>query len=72
VLFNNFFRLPEKEKWRNQKVRITMKVPVGQKIHFNESMENLLYEMENSNDTWNEDMIGKTMIMTPSGLTYSK
>lgn len=72
VIFSNFFRLPEHEKWRNQKVKITLKVPVGQKLHFNESMENLLYDHDVENGTWNEDMIGKTMIMTPTGLGYGK
>ncbi len=72
IVFGNFFRLADHEKWRNQKVKITMKVPVGQKIHFNKSMENLLYDHDVENNTWNEDMIGKTMVMTPTGLGYGK
>ena len=72
VVISNFFRLPEREKWRNQKLNITIKVPVGQKIHFNPSMENILYDRENFSGSWNEDMIGKTMKMTATGLVLSK
>jgi hypothetical protein len=66
--FDNFFRLSQEEKWRNQKVRITLRVPVGQKIHFNENMVNLLYNHEMLDESWGEEMLGKTWVMTATGL----
>jgi len=68
---NNYFNLPAREKWRNQKVRVAFKVPVGQKVRFDKSMENLLYVDHSMDDSWNEEMIGKVMVMTPTGLTFS-
>lgn len=68
---DNLFDLPVHEKWRNQHVRIAVRVPVGQKLCFDKSMENLLITDNAMDETWNEDMIGKTMIMTPTGLTES-
>jgi phage shock protein PspC (stress-responsive transcriptional regulator) len=67
----NYFTMPLTEKWRNQKVRLTLRVPVGQKIHFNESMLKLFYNEDVTDESWNEDMIGKTMVMTPTGLNYA-
>jgi hypothetical protein len=67
--FENFFTISQDEKWRNQKVRLTLRIPVGQKVHFNESMLNLLYTDEQADESWDEDMIGKTMIMTATGLS---
>lgn len=66
--FANFFEMPRTEKWRNQKLRLTLRVPVGQQLHFNESMLNLIYYEDYTDDTWDDDMIGKTMVMTASGL----
>ena len=67
-----FFVMPQDAKWRNQKVRLTLRVPVGQKIHFNESMMNLLYNYEVYDDSWDEDMVGETLVMGTKGLVYSQ
>ncbi len=67
---SNYFSLPQNEKFRDQKVRITVNVPLGQKLIFDKSMENLLYYDDFSDDSWDEEMPGHTMVMTMTGLQY--
>jgi phage shock protein PspC (stress-responsive transcriptional regulator) len=68
IWIDNHFTLPEGEKWRNQKVTLTLKVPEGQVIHLRRNMEMLLHRSDQADDTWSDEMIGKNMIMTAGGL----
>lgn len=58
------------QKWRNQQVRITLKVPEGKSVYLGEEMEQIIYDIRNTTNTLDYDMTGKTWIMTKEGLAY--
>ena len=65
--FDQFFKLPEKEVWREQKVDIVVKVPVGCRIVIDENMQSIINRHEHSPYR----LSGETWIMTESGLEES-
>ncbi len=67
--FDPYFFLNEDEKWRDQEVHITLKVPVERVIFFNERMVDIIYDVDNISNTWDGDMIGKYWVMKPEGLS---
>ncbi|WP_372934285.1 PspC domain-containing protein [Mariniphaga sediminis] len=69
LLFEPYFFLEEGDKWRDQEVYITIKVPEGKSIFLDESMVDIIYDIENTTNTWDGDMIGKYWEMKPKGLT---
>lgn len=69
LYFDPYFILGEKEKWRGQEVEITVKVPDGKAVYLNENIVDIINDIENVSNTWDNDMVGKTWIMKPEGLT---
>lgn len=68
ISFDPYYFLKDKAKWRNQEVTLTLKVPVGKSIYLNHKMKDIIYDIENTENMWDGDMIGKTWIMTVDGL----
>jgi phage shock protein PspC (stress-responsive transcriptional regulator) len=68
LVFDPWFQIGENEKWRNQKVDITLKIPEGMAVYLGENMDRIINNIENVSDTWDHDMIGKTWVMQPNGL----
>ena len=66
--FDRFFSIPNQTKWRNQKVNIIVKVPVGSNIFIDQSMEKLIHDIENISGTSDFKMLGKSWEMTEEGL----
>jgi len=65
IIFDQWFRLPEKEKWRKQEVRIILEIPVGQKIYCHRDLSGIL---DYKYGRMPFRLIGKTLIMTDGGL----
>jgi phage shock protein PspC (stress-responsive transcriptional regulator) len=55
--------------WRNQRVNLKVKVPVGKTIYLDESLRSILKDVHNTSDTYDEDMVNKYWTMKPEGLT---
>ena len=70
LTFDPWFLLGEKGIWRDQRVDITLKVPEGGMVYLSDGMEEIVYDIENLSDTWDRDMVGKTWIMLPEGLSW--
>jgi len=69
LTFDPWF-LPGKEaRWHDQRVEITLKLPENMSVHLGEGMERLIYDIDNVTHTWDGEMIGKTWVMKPEGLT---
>ena len=66
--FSAYFDILKEDKWRDQSVRIVLKVPVGKVIYLNRNMKNIIYDIENVSDTWDDDMVGRRWVMTLDGL----
>ncbi len=55
-------------QWKIQKVRFTLRIPVGMKVHLNENTRIILSNIENVNEYWDDRMVNKTWQMTINGL----
>lgn len=69
LLFDPYFFLKEGDKWRNQRLFITLKVPEGKGVYLDEDMVDIIYDVENVTNTYDRDMVGKYWEMKPEGLT---
>ena len=72
LLFDPYFLLDEEGKWRNQDVDITIKIPEGKAVYIGENMNKIIYDIENTSNTWDADMVGKTWEMKADGLTLKE
>lgn len=73
ITFDECFKLSEDGKWRNQKLRLVLKIPVGKVIYMDDELGKIIYDIENTSNTHDRDMLGKYWIMTKDGLAlYSK
>jgi phage shock protein PspC (stress-responsive transcriptional regulator) len=71
IVLDPYFLLKKHDKWRSQKCILTLKVPDGKVIFFDESILPLIQEIENTSDTWVGDMINSYWVMKPEGLSLS-
>jgi len=63
-----YYFLNDNAKWRRQEVSMILKVPEGKSVFINEKMEAIIHDIENVNNMWDGDMVGKIWTMTPDGL----
>lgn len=61
-------RFPADDKIRAQYVRFIIQVPVGKSIFFRNGSEDIIDDVDNTTNTYDDDMIGKSWTMTPQGL----
>jgi hypothetical protein len=66
--FNPYFSLYRKNTWRDQKVKLTLKVPVGKTVYISDKLSEIIKDIDNVTDTWDGDMVGKYWVMTTDGL----
>lgn len=66
--FNTYFSIIS-QKWRNQHVDITLKVPEGKSVYLAENMEQIIFDVGNTTNTLDEEMVGKSWMMTNEGLS---
>jgi len=67
LLLDNYFTLDENGKWRNQDVKIILKVPVGKMIIIDNNIENILCNYDNEDDILCSDIENKKFVMTDNG-----
>ncbi len=72
VVFDPYFLLDEKGKWRDQNVDITIKVPEGKSVFLGENLVEIIYDIDNVSNTYDADMVGKTWEMSAEGLRLKK
>lgn len=66
--FDPYFRIDTDDKFRDQEVKVVLKVPKGKTIHLGKSMEQVIYDIHNVRGTWDSEMVNRRWVMTPSGL----
>ncbi len=66
--FSRDYLLPINTKFRAQEVRLILKVPVGKSVFLGENTEDIIYDIKNTTNTWDNDMVGHTWTMTNRGL----
>jgi phage shock protein PspC (stress-responsive transcriptional regulator) len=67
-----YYFLKDNAKWREQEVSMILKVPEGKSIFLNEKMKSIIYDIENVNNIWDGDMVGKFWTMTADGLALKE
>jgi len=69
IHFDPYYMLQDDAKWRNQEVSMVLKVPEGKSVFLGEDMKDIISDIENVNNMWDNDMVGKYWTMTNDGLT---
>jgi phage shock protein PspC (stress-responsive transcriptional regulator) len=69
LMLEKFYSFPANDKFRNQKVEIIIKMPRNKVVYFDMSVKKLLYDVDNTNEYYDEEMVGKFWKMTDNGLT---
>ncbi|MES2591942.1 MAG: PspC domain-containing protein [Bacteroidota bacterium] len=66
--FNSYFDIDGSDKLRAQEVRLVLKVPVNKVVFLSKRMENILFDIDNINETLDSDMVNRKWVMTKQGL----
>ncbi len=70
--FDPYYFLKENSKWREQEVSMTLKIPEGKSVYLDVKMARIIYDIENTANMWDGDMVGKTWTMTANGLALKE
>uniref|UniRef100_UPI004048AF32 PspC domain-containing protein n=1 Tax=Polaribacter sp. TaxID=1920175 RepID=UPI004048AF32 len=68
LLFDNYFLSPYKNLIKSERIYITLFIPEGMTVYFDESTQYYLYQVDNTTDTYDSDMGGRYFTMTSKGL----
>lgn len=72
LVLDPYYFLKDNAKWREQEVTMTLKIPEGKSVYLNENLTDIIYDIENTENMWDGDMVGKTWIMTADGLALKQ
>jgi len=61
--------VPREDHYRGQEVELLLKVPEGKAVYLSASVEHILYDVQNTRDMYDRDMVEHTWMMLPEGLT---
>jgi hypothetical protein len=70
--FDPYYFLKDKAKWREQEVSMILKVPEGKSIYLNANMTDIIYDIENTSNMYDPEMVDKIWIMTANGLALKE
>ncbi|MBL7964153.1 MAG: PspC domain-containing protein [Flavobacteriales bacterium] len=68
LLVGKWSSVPVADKFRAQRVRYRVLVPLGGAVRFLSSSASVIHDIPNTTNTLDADMIGRTWTMTPEGL----
>lgn len=69
INFDHYLSTLKDNKIRGQEVRIHLYIPVGKSVYLDPSISEVMYDIDNTTDTWDKHMVGKKWVMLPNGLT---
>ncbi len=72
LTFDPYYFLKENAKWRDQDVSLILKVPEGKSVFLDVKMAGIINDIQNTENMWDGDMVGKTWTMTAEGLALKK
>jgi phage shock protein PspC (stress-responsive transcriptional regulator) len=67
--FSRFLTMNKDDRWRAQKVQLLLRVPVGGRVRFDESLRHFIHDVDNVRNIYDDDMINRTWEMTEKGLS---
>lgn len=68
LIFDDYFTI-DHQKWRMQELELSLKIPEGTTVYLDQSLEDIIYDIKNTTDTWDYDMLGHYWKMEKEGLT---
>ncbi len=68
ISFPSHFEVNVKEKYRAQDVAVRLSIPEGKIIYLSGGLEEIIYDVKNTTNTFDSDMIGHYWKMTAEGL----
>jgi phage shock protein PspC (stress-responsive transcriptional regulator) len=68
IRFDRNSFIPRNKPWRNQQVKLLLKVPSGQKIMIGKGMEYILHDVNNEQDLYDRQMVDHCWIMGETSL----
>ncbi|MDA3929166.1 MAG: PspC domain-containing protein [Prolixibacteraceae bacterium] len=71
LILDPYFLLEENSKWRTQELNLTLKLPEGKIVFLNDKLLPIIYDIENTSNTWDGDMVGEFWEMKSEGLSLS-
>ena len=69
VAFQPYFSFPTNDRFRSQSIYVEVRVPAGKSVHFSENLDRVIYDVKNTTNTYDRDMVGSTWTMLTEGLT---
>lgn len=69
LVLNNFFTASTNDKFRAQHLKLTLNLPEGKTVYLDKSLENILFDIKNTTNTLNKEIINHYWTMTRNGLT---
>ncbi len=63
-----YYLLRQNTRFRGQEINISLYLPAGSSVYLDETMADIIYDIDNISNEWDWDMIGRTWEMTPHGL----
>jgi len=73
ILFlDPYFSIKEGTGWNDQVLKITLKIPEGKSVFLSMDISNIIYDIKNTSNTWDGDMVGRYWKMTADGLSEIK
>ncbi len=69
VSMQPYFSFPKNNRFRSQAIYVEIRVPAGKSVHFSEDLDRVIYDVKNTTDTHDRDMVGTTWTMLTDGLT---
>jgi phage shock protein PspC (stress-responsive transcriptional regulator) len=68
LLLSNYLSFGKEDLWRSQEVQLTLYLPVGATVYLDHNMKSIIYDIKNTDDIWDYDMVGHQWTMTEKGL----
>ncbi|MBV6485887.1 MAG: hypothetical protein KFKLKKLM_02497 [Flavobacteriales bacterium] len=69
LVFDNYFSTLKENKIRGQQVELTLYIPLYQVVYLDESVKELIFDVDNVTNTYDKKMVRNKWIMLESGLT---
>jgi phage shock protein PspC (stress-responsive transcriptional regulator) len=69
LVIDNYLSTLKDNKIRGQQVELTLYIPINQVVYLDESVKELLFDVDNVTDTYDKKMVRNKWIMLESGLT---
>ena len=60
--------IPGKSSWHAQAINIHLKVPLNKTVYLSDDMIKIIYDIKNTSNTLDDEMVGKYWTMKPEGL----